>query len=140
MPFPCREIYDFPPSSPYGEMEIKTLPNGKCSSRLVLSRKPLPPCENFALDKILAAGLPLEKVSQGGRGGSAHPARRHRFGQDLHDGESDRQVEPSDAHPLAQQDTCRAALRRTEGVLSRKRRRVLHLLLRLLPARSNMSF
>ena len=63
MPFPCREIYDFPPSSPYGEMEIKTLPNGKCSSRLVLSRKPLPSCENFALDKILAAGLPLEKVS-----------------------------------------------------------------------------
>lgn len=63
MPFPCREIYNFPPSSPYGEMEIKTLPNGKCSSRLVLSRKPLPPCENFALDKILAAGLPLEKVS-----------------------------------------------------------------------------
>ena len=63
MPFPCREIYDFPPSSPYGEVEIKTLPNGKCSSRLVLSRKPLPPCENFSLDKILAAGLPLEKVS-----------------------------------------------------------------------------
>lgn len=63
MPFPCLEIYDFPPSSPYGEIEIKTLPNGKCSSRLVLSRKPLPPCENFALDKILAAGLPLEKVS-----------------------------------------------------------------------------
>lgn len=63
MPFPCREPYNFPPSSPYGEMEIKTLPNGKCSSRLVLSRKPLPPCENFALDKILAAGLPLEKVS-----------------------------------------------------------------------------
>ena len=63
MPFPCREIYDFPPSSPYGEMEIKTLPNGKCASRLILTRKPLPPCENFALDKILAAGLPLEKVS-----------------------------------------------------------------------------
>ena len=63
MPFPVREIYNFPPSSPYGEMEIKTLPNGKCSSRLVLSREPLPPCENFALDKILAAGLPLEKVS-----------------------------------------------------------------------------
>ena len=63
MPFPCREIYSFPPSSPYGEMEIRTLPNGKCSSRLVLSREPLPPCENFALDKILAAGLPLEKVS-----------------------------------------------------------------------------
>ena len=63
MPFPCREIYSFPPSSPYGENEIKTLPNGKCVSRLILTRKPLPPCENFALDKILASGLPLEKVS-----------------------------------------------------------------------------
>lgn len=63
MPFPCREKYDFPPSSPYGETEIKTLPNGNCVSRLVLSRAPLPPCENFALDKIIAAGLPLEKVS-----------------------------------------------------------------------------
>ncbi len=73
MPFPVREIYNFPPSSPYGEMEIKTLPNGKCSSRLVLSRKPLPPCENYALDKILAAGIPIEKVSTIIKGSSSIP-------------------------------------------------------------------
>lgn len=63
MPFPCREKYSFPPFSPYAETEIKTLPNGNCVSRLVLSRAPLPPCENFSIDKIIAAGLPLEKVS-----------------------------------------------------------------------------
>lgn len=63
MPFRCREIYEFPPASPHGEVEIHTNPNGKCFSKMVLKKDPLPPCENFDLSKILESGLPLEKVS-----------------------------------------------------------------------------
>ena len=67
-----------------------------------------------------------------------HPgaARRHRLGQDLHDGQGDRGDAAARHHPGAEQDAGGAALRRVQELLSRQRGRVLRLLLRLLPARS----
>ena len=62
--------------------------------------------------------------------------RRHRFGQDLYDGQGDRGDAASGSHPRSQQDPRRAALWRVQILLSGQRRRVLRLLLRLLPARS----
>ena len=46
------------------------------------------------------------------------------------------QLRPADARPVAQQDARGAALRRAQELLPEQRRRVLHLVLRLLPARS----
>ena len=63
-------------------------------------------------------------------------ARRHRLGQDLHHGESDREDAAPSADPRAQQDAGGAALRRVQEFLSRECGRVFRQLLRLLPAGS----
>ena len=63
-------------------------------------------------------------------------ARRHRLRQDLHDGEGHRGDAAPGPDPRAEQDARGAALRRVQELLSRQRRRVFRLLLRLLPARS----
>ncbi len=62
-------------------------------------------------------------------------ARRHRLGQDVHDGQRDRAHRTPGAGPRAEQDARGAALRRVPRVLPAQRGRVLRLLLRLLPAR-----
>ena len=62
-------------------------------------------------------------------------ARRHRLGQDLHDGQRDRAHRPAGDRVRAEQDAGRAALRRVPRVLPEERGRVLRQLLRLLPAR-----
>ena len=59
---------------------------------------------------------------------------RHRLGQDLHDGQRHRTGQPPDARAGPQQDPCRAALCRIQGVFPKQRGRVLRFLLRLLPA------
>ena len=61
-------------------------------------------------------------------------ARGHRLRQDLHDRAGHRRNAASGPDPRAQQDPGRPALRRVQVVLSRQRRRVFRLLLRLLPA------
>ena len=67
-------------------------------------------------------------------------ARRHRLGQDLHDGEGDRAAQSPRDRAGAQQDARRAALSRVQIVLSAERRRIFRQLLRLLPARSLRPF
>ena len=62
--------------------------------------------------------------------------RRHRVRQDDDHRQRHPEHRQADARPLAQQDARRAALRRAQVVLPEQRRRVLHLVLRLLPARS----
>ena len=70
------------------------------------------------------------------RGRPLHDAaRRHRHRQDDDDGGDDRAAAEAVADPRAQQDARRAALQRVPHVLPAERRRVLRLLLRLLPAR-----
>ena len=66
----------------------------------------------------------------------AGAARRHRLGQDLHHGQGDRGDAAPGAHPGAQQDAGRPALRRVQVVLPRQRGGIFRLLLRLLPAGS----
>ena len=61
-------------------------------------------------------------------------ARRHRVGQDVHDGADHRAREPADAGDGPQQDPGGAAVPGVPALLSRERRRVLRQLLRLLPA------
>ncbi len=61
--------------------------------------------------------------------------RRDRHRQDRHDGLDDREAPAAGARDRAQQDARRPALQRVPRVLPRQRRRVLRLLLRLLPAR-----
>ena len=61
-------------------------------------------------------------------------ARRHRVGQDRHDGLRDRAGPAAGARDRPQQDAGRPALQRVPGVLPGQRRRVLRLVLRLLPA------
>ena len=56
------------------------------------------------------------------------------YRKDRDDGLDDREGRPPGAHHRAQQDACRAALQRVPRVLPGQRRRVLRLLLRLLPA------
>ena len=63
-------------------------------------------------------------------------AGRHRLGQNVHDGQSDRAAQPSRDRAGAQQDAGRAALPRVQIVLPAERRRIFRQLLRLLPARS----
>ena len=63
------------------------------------------------------------------------PARRHGHGQDGDDGVGDRADAAAGARDRPQQDAGRAALQRVPRVLPRQRRRVLRLVLRLLPAR-----
>ena len=70
-----------------------------------------------------------------GRRGQAGPARDHRLGQDLHDRQRHLQSSAADADLGPQQDPGRAALRRVQGPVPEQRRRVLRVLLRLLPAR-----
>ncbi len=70
-----------------------------------------------------------------GRGAFSDAARRHRLGQDGHDGLRDREDPAADPRARAQQDAGRPAVQRVPGVLPRQRGRVLRLVLRLLPAR-----
>ena len=62
-------------------------------------------------------------------------ARRHRHRQDDDDGRDDRAPAAARARPRPQQDARGPALQRVPHVLPAERRRVLRLLLRLLPAR-----
>ena len=62
-------------------------------------------------------------------------ARRDRHREDRDDGVDHRAGAAAGARDRAQQDAGRAALQRVPGVLPRQRRRVLRLVLRLLPAR-----
>ena len=62
-------------------------------------------------------------------------AGRHRLGQDLHRRLGDREAQPPDAGAGPQQDARRPALPGVQGLLPEERRRVLRLVLRLLPAR-----
>jgi hypothetical protein len=64
------------------------------------------------------------------------PARRHRLGEDDDDGQRHRHARSAHARALAQQDARGAALRRAQELLPAERGRVLHLVLRLLPAGS----
>ena len=70
-----------------------------------------------------------------GREPRSDPSRRDRDGQDGDDGLGDGGAPAPRARDRAQQDARGAALQRVPGVLPRERRRVLRLLLRLLPAR-----
>ncbi len=69
------------------------------------------------------------------RGPDGHPPGRHRHRQDDDDGGHHRARPAPDARHGAQQDAGRPALQRVPDVLPRQRRRVLRLVLRLLPAR-----
>ena len=73
----------------------------------------------------------------GGRGRPAlpDPHGRHGLGQDLYHGKDDRGLEPPHAHHGAEQDPGRAGRLRDARVLPEQRRRLLRLVLRLLPAR-----
>ena len=63
-------------------------------------------------------------------------ARRHRLGQDVHDGAGHRGDPAPGTGPGAEQDAGRPALRRVQELLSGQRGGVFRLVLRLLPARS----
>ena len=79
----------------------------------------------------------IEQLVEGVRDGLSVPdaARRHRLGQDLHDGQRDRPARPAGDRVRAQQDAGGAAVQRVPRVLPEERGRVLRQLLRLLPAR-----
>jgi excinuclease ABC subunit B len=77
----------------------------------------------------LVAGHPGGRTQSGAAG-------RHRHRQDLYHGQDHRGDTAPGDHPCAQQDARRAIIRRIQGLLSRKRGRILCFLLRLLPARS----
>ncbi len=62
------------------------------------------------------------------------PPRRHRLRQDLHHGQDHRRGPAPRPHPRAQQDPRRPALPRVQDLFPQQRRRILRLLLRLLPA------
>ena len=86
-------------------------------------------------------GRPAEGDRRSGRRRAPqrpHPgaARRHRLRQDLHHGEGDRGDAAPGPDPGAEQDAGGAALRRVQEFLSRQRRRIFRLVLRLLPAGS----
>ena len=103
-----------------------------------LSSVGLPP---FKLDSVYS---PDRRSARGDRrdrqerrrGQPLHDAaRRHRHRQDDDDGGHDRAAAEAVADPRPQQDARRAALQRVPHLLPAERRRVLRLLLRLLPAR-----
>ena len=77
----------------------------------------------------LVEGLDARATSTRRCSASPAPARPSRWPT------SSSSVQPPDARPRPQQDPGRPALRRVQGVLPAQRRRVLRLLLRLLPAR-----
>ena len=82
--------------------------------------------------RVRAEGRSAAGDPRSGRGRQASrphagAARRHRLGQDLHDGEGDRGDAASRAGARTQQDAGRAALRRVQIVLSRQRGRVFRL-------------
>ncbi len=90
--------------------------------------------------RVHAAGRPAARDRRAGRGSRARrsppdAARRHRQRQDVHDRLRGRAGEPADAGDGAEQDAGGPALRRVQVALPGQRRRVLRLLLRLLPAR-----
>ena len=76
----------------------------------------------------LVAGLDARRAAPG-------PPGRHGLRQDLHHGQRDRGRGAPHPDHRPQQDAGGAALQRVQAVLPRERRRVLRLLLRLLPAR-----
>ncbi|CAA9336388.1 MAG: Excinuclease ABC subunit B, partial [uncultured Gemmatimonadaceae bacterium] len=87
---------------------------------------------------------PRRRPAQGDRGADRGAAprrplpdapRRHRLGQDDDDGQRHRAAGQAGARALAQQDARGAALRGAQELLPAERGRVLHLVLRLLPAR-----
>ena len=89
---------------------------------------------------VRARRRPAGSDREADRGPAGRPrlpdaARRHRFGQDVHDGERDRADRPPGVRAGAEQDAGGAALLRVPRVLPEQRGRVLRLLLRLLPAR-----
>ena len=65
----------------------------------------------------------------------SEPAGRHRFRQDVHHGKGHRGRAEAHAGHGSEQDAGGAAGQRAEGVLSRQRRGVLRVVLRLLPTR-----
>ncbi|CAA9465767.1 MAG: Excinuclease ABC subunit B, partial [uncultured Rubrobacteraceae bacterium] len=67
--------------------------------------------------------------------GGADASRRHRVGQDAHDGQGHRAGRAALARDRAQQDARGPARQRVRRFLPEQRRGVLRLLLRLLPAR-----
>ena len=99
------------------------------------------PGSPFRLHRPFAARRGPARGHRGAGGGPERRARlpdaagRHRLGQDLHDGQRHRPHRPAGAGDRAQQDAGGAALLRDARVLPGERRRVLRLLLRLLPAR-----
>ena len=114
---------------------------------------PGPPASGTMADSHALAVRPLHsrlRVRAGGRSGTRDPgahrgpgarrpapgaARRHRVGQDVHDGAHHRDGEPAHAGDGPQQDAGRAAVPGVPAVLPGERGRVLRELLRLLPAR-----
>ena len=91
--------------------------------------------------RVYSLGRPADcdrRIEQRGQGRrpDAGAAGRDRVGQDLHHGQGNRGIAAARADPRAQQDPCRAALRRVQELLPRERSRIFRQLLRLLPARS----
>src|SRR4029450_10612866 len=92
-------------------------------------------CPRHARGRRPAGGHRRAGRRPGGRGAGGRPAGRDRLGQDALDGRGDRAAEPAGAGHGAQQDARGPAHQRVQGAVPRQRRRVLRLLLRLLPAR-----
>ena len=82
-----------------------------------------------------AAGHRASRRAGGGGGAPQRAPRHHRERQDLHPRQPDQPAPAARPGDLAQQDPGRPALQRVQVVLPRVRRRILRVLLRLLPAR-----
>ena len=100
-----------------------------------LAVRPLQPRVRFRARRRPAARDRGARRGAGARRHAPGAARRHRLGQDVHDGADHRAREPPDAGDGPQQDAGGAALPGVPPLLPRQRRRVLRQLLRLLPAR-----
>src|SRR6185436_17656759 len=104
-------------------MEATLGPNGRVQNKRLLST-----------DRRPADGGCDPGRRARGRGPHADTRGGDRYRKDRDDGLDDREGRPAGTHHRAQQDACRAALQRVPRVLPGQRRRVLRLLLRLLPA------
>ena len=113
------------PNSPTRGTELRYLPGQPLQAEPAVSARRRP-----------AAGD--RKADRRGerRAGFPDAPRRHRVGQDLHDGQRDCPARPSGHGARAEQDARGAAVLRDARVLPGKLRRVLRFLLRLLPAGS----
>ena len=89
----------------------------------------------FRAGRRSAAGDRAARRRAHERAREADAARRHGIGQDVLHGLRHQRRAAADADPRAQQDARGAALRRDARVLPAQRRRVLRVVLRLLPAR-----